>query len=166
MTEFKLKTGSALQVFNGTAEKTSGGLKKKDLKKNKNGSVVSVKKSKQASKGNSFIKQKEKARKAGAESFKYTNAAGEVKIYYKSELPTGMVIYSSTKPSSSKKSAKKSPKKSAKKSAKKSKSLLGMFGGDCSYEHNNGQKGGGCSYEHKKSRSKSRSKSRGKSSRK
>lgn len=36
-------TGSKLQVFNGTAKHTSGGLKKEDLMKNKNGKVVSKK---------------------------------------------------------------------------------------------------------------------------
>jgi hypothetical protein len=36
---------SKLVVFNGNKEKTSGGLAKKDLKKNKNGKIVSVKQS-------------------------------------------------------------------------------------------------------------------------
>jgi len=38
------KIGNKLQVWNGTAEKTSGGLTKKDLVKNKRGKVVSKKK--------------------------------------------------------------------------------------------------------------------------
>lgn len=37
------KVGSKLEVFNGTAEKTSGGLKIGDLMKNKKGKVVSKK---------------------------------------------------------------------------------------------------------------------------
>lgn len=45
----KLSVGSKAQVFHGTAEKTSGGLRKKDIKKNKWGKYVSVKKSAQAS---------------------------------------------------------------------------------------------------------------------
>ena len=45
---FQLSVGSKAQVFHGTAEKTSGGLKKKDLKKNKWGKIVSVKMSNKA----------------------------------------------------------------------------------------------------------------------
>jgi len=37
--------GSRAEVYHGTAEKTSGGLSKKDLKKNKHGRIVSLKKS-------------------------------------------------------------------------------------------------------------------------
>jgi hypothetical protein len=37
------KFGSRRQVFNGTAEKTPGGLKKDDLLKNTYGRIVSVK---------------------------------------------------------------------------------------------------------------------------
>lgn len=47
---FKLKEGSRRQVFNGTAEHTSGGLIKKDLMKNKHGEIVSKKASKAAKK--------------------------------------------------------------------------------------------------------------------
>lgn len=39
------KIGSKLQVWNGIAEKTSGGLTKHDLMKNKRGKIVSKKKS-------------------------------------------------------------------------------------------------------------------------
>ena len=39
-----LKQGSRRQVWNGTAEKTPGGLTKSDLLKNKNGRIVSAKK--------------------------------------------------------------------------------------------------------------------------
>jgi hypothetical protein len=35
--------GTRAEVFHGTAEHTAGGLKKKDLKKNKFGRIVSVK---------------------------------------------------------------------------------------------------------------------------
>jgi hypothetical protein len=44
------KTGSRAQVMHGTAEKTSGGLTKKDLKYNKWGRIVSRRKSSQAKK--------------------------------------------------------------------------------------------------------------------
>ena len=37
------KVGSRYQVFTGKAEKTSGGLRKNDLKKNKQGRIVSKK---------------------------------------------------------------------------------------------------------------------------
>jgi hypothetical protein len=46
MVEEMMTIGSRAQVFHGTAKKTSGGLTKKDLKKNKYGSIVSAKKSK------------------------------------------------------------------------------------------------------------------------
>ena len=39
-----LKQGSRRQVWNGTAEKTPGGLTKDDLLKNKHGRIVSSKK--------------------------------------------------------------------------------------------------------------------------
>lgn len=39
-----LRVGSRRQVFNGSAEKTHGGLKKDDLIKNKHGRIVSAKK--------------------------------------------------------------------------------------------------------------------------
>ena len=39
------KIGSRRKVWNGTAERTVGGLTKKDLKQNKYGRIVSVKRS-------------------------------------------------------------------------------------------------------------------------
>jgi len=39
------KVGSRRKVWNGTAEKTVGGLTRKDLKQNKYGRIVSVKRS-------------------------------------------------------------------------------------------------------------------------
>lgn len=39
------KVGSRRKVWNGTAEKTSGGLTRKDLKQNKYGRIVSTKRS-------------------------------------------------------------------------------------------------------------------------
>jgi hypothetical protein len=44
MVDFKKTFGSRREVYNGTAEKTTGGLFKKDLFKNKNGRIVSKKK--------------------------------------------------------------------------------------------------------------------------
>ena len=43
MVDFKKTFGSRREVYNGTAEKTTGGLFKKDLFKNKNGRIVSKK---------------------------------------------------------------------------------------------------------------------------
>lgn len=45
-----MTVGTKQQVWNKTAEQTSGGLKRKDLKKNKQGKVVSKEKSKLAKK--------------------------------------------------------------------------------------------------------------------
>jgi hypothetical protein len=42
---------------------------------------------------NDFMKAKEKARKADADEFEYTNKDGEKKVYKKSVTATGMVIY-------------------------------------------------------------------------
>jgi hypothetical protein len=44
-TQRSSKIGSRRKVWNGTAEKTKGGLTRKDLKKNKHGRIVSVKRS-------------------------------------------------------------------------------------------------------------------------
>lgn len=44
MTEFQQTFGSQLQVWNGTAKKTTGGNTKKDLMRTKNGRIVSRKK--------------------------------------------------------------------------------------------------------------------------
>lgn len=44
------KRGTKTEVFNGLAEKTSGGLKKSDLIQNKRGNIVSKKRSEQGSK--------------------------------------------------------------------------------------------------------------------
>lgn len=51
---FEILIGSRAQVHHGTAYKTSGGLKKKDLKKNKHGKIVSRLKS---SKGPQMLKR-------------------------------------------------------------------------------------------------------------
>ena len=56
-TQRSSKYGSRRKVWNGTAEKTKGGLTRKDLKQNKYGRIVSVKRSQrggalQASQGN------------------------------------------------------------------------------------------------------------------
>ena len=58
--------GTRAEVFHGTAHHTSGGLKKRDLKKNKKGSIVSVKMSEKAKKAyrkNSVLKAKSREMK-------------------------------------------------------------------------------------------------------
>ena len=51
-----LNIGSRAQVMHGKAKQTSGGLKKKDLKYNKRGKIVSKKASKAAKKSKNLIK--------------------------------------------------------------------------------------------------------------
>ena len=55
--------GSRAQVMHGTADHTSGGLTKKDLKMNKWGRIVSRKKSMKAKKDNRLVKLGFKTRK-------------------------------------------------------------------------------------------------------
>lgn len=54
--DFEKTIGSRAEVFHGTAKKTSGGLQKSDLMKNKSGSIVSVKKSEMAKRDNRLEK--------------------------------------------------------------------------------------------------------------
>jgi|ETNvirnome_6_100_1030635.scaffolds.fasta_scaffold00083_64 hypothetical protein len=51
---------------------------------------------KKPKKMNDFMKAKEKARKANADEFEYTNKDGEKKVYKKTVTATGMVIYRTT----------------------------------------------------------------------
>ena len=50
MVEFKNRLGSRAEVFHGVARQTTGGLRKKDLMKNKHGEIVSKKKHRTAKK--------------------------------------------------------------------------------------------------------------------
>ena len=50
MVEFKKRLGSRAEVFHGNARQTTGGLRKKDLMKNKHGEIVSRKKHRTAKK--------------------------------------------------------------------------------------------------------------------
>lgn len=50
------KVGSRAQVWHGNAEKTAGGLRKKDLIKNKHGRIVSKKKYETAKRENRLVK--------------------------------------------------------------------------------------------------------------
>lgn len=51
------EVGSRAEVMHGNAKSTSGGLRKKDLKYNKSGSIVSKKKSKNMKKGGAWKKR-------------------------------------------------------------------------------------------------------------
>ena len=95
---FQQTIGSRAQVMNGTAEKTSGGLKKKDLKYNSQGRIVSVKKSRSA-------KKEQRLKKAG-----WTYKKGEfgaIKIEQKSPKKRGSKKKGSKKKGSKKKGSKK-----------------------------------------------------------
>ena len=50
------KRGSRVQVMNGNALRTPGGLRKKDLKYNKNGRIVSKRRSARAKRENRLVK--------------------------------------------------------------------------------------------------------------
>ena len=54
--KYELLEGSRAQVYHGTAYKTSGELKKKDLHMNKHGRIVSAKKHKTAKKEKRLLK--------------------------------------------------------------------------------------------------------------
>lgn len=54
--KYKLLTGSRAQVWHGTAYKTTGGLLKEDLVKNKHGEIVSKKKHEQEKKDSNLVK--------------------------------------------------------------------------------------------------------------
>ena len=86
--------GTRAQVMHGTADKTSGGLQKKDLKYNKGGKIVSKKKSGSAKKDNRLVK-------AG-----YKTEKGKFGAVYQ-----GPTESKEKKKSPRKSSAKKSPKK-------------------------------------------------------
>ena len=65
-----MTVGSRAQVFHGTVNKTTGGLEKKDLMKNKHGRIVSVRKHKTAKKENRLKKAGYITKKGEFGSFK------------------------------------------------------------------------------------------------
>ena len=65
-----MTVGSRAQVFHGTVNKTTGGLEKKDLMKNKHGRIVSVRKHKTAKKENRLKKAGYFTKKGEFGSFK------------------------------------------------------------------------------------------------
>ena len=65
-----MTVGSRAQVFHGTVDKTTGGLEKKDLMKNKHGRIVSLKKHKTAKKNNRLKKAGYFTKKGEFGSFK------------------------------------------------------------------------------------------------
>lgn len=70
-----MTVGSRAQVFHGTVDKTTGGLEKKDLMKNKHGRIVSVRKHKTA-------KKERRLKKAG-----YMTKKGEFGSFKKEDKP-------------------------------------------------------------------------------
>ena len=71
--------GSRAEVWHGTAKKTSGGLLKKDLKKNKRGRIVSKKMSNRAKKEKRLEKAGYKTKKGVFKKFKAKKRGGENK---------------------------------------------------------------------------------------
>lgn len=114
----KMQTfGSRRQVFNGTAKKTSGGLKKSDLFQDKYGNIKSKRASKNAKRNKNLIK-------AG-----YTTQKGKFGAVKIEDLKK------SKKSSKKKFSKKSSKKKSSKKSGGKYRRKRTMRGGNsCSSE--------------------------------
>ena len=93
--DFNMRVGSRAQVMNGTAQQTSGGLKKNNLKYNGSGRIVSKKKSVQA-------KKDQRLKKAG---WTYEKGVfGAIKIEDKNVIPKKK---SSKKKGSKKKGSKK-----------------------------------------------------------
>ena len=111
----KCTVGSRAMVMNGTCEKTSGGLKKTQLKYNPNGKIVSKAASERAKKNKNlgvFLVKK------GSKGFEKIPKKGTKA--YKAMLSKKSSKKSSSKKSSSKKSSKKSSsKKSSKRGPKK-----------------------------------------------
>jgi hypothetical protein len=56
MLSYKMTVGSRAQVFNGTKDRTSGGLKREDLFRGKDGRIKSKRASKLAKKNNRLVK--------------------------------------------------------------------------------------------------------------
>ena len=75
--------GSRAEVFHGTAKKTSGGLFKKDLKKNKRGRIVSKKMSKRAKKEKRLEKAGFKTKKGKFTLFDKKKKGGSYELYEK-----------------------------------------------------------------------------------
>ena len=69
--------GSRAEVWHGTAKKTSGGLFKKDLKKNKRGRIVSKKMSNRAKKEKRLEKAGYKTKKGVFKKFKAKKKGGD-----------------------------------------------------------------------------------------
>merc|ERR1711907_326446 len=69
--------GSRAEVWHGTAKKTSGGLLKKDLKKNKRGRIVSKKMSNRAKKEKRLEKAGYKTKKGVFKKFKAKKRGGK-----------------------------------------------------------------------------------------
>ena len=95
-TQFEKRLGSRAEVFHGKARQTTGGLRKKDLMKNKHGEIVSKKKHRTA-------KKEQRLKKHG---------------YFTEKGKFGFVK-KTPKSSKSKKSARKTAKKTSKKGTKK-----------------------------------------------
>ena len=126
--EFKIEIGSRAQVFNGTARRTSGGLKRKDLVKNAKGDIVSRNKSVSARDCNKNplcirgMLQKKNSGKFGPQNKDSENNISKPK----SKKPKSKK--GSTKKSSNNKKAKSKKGSTKKDNNKKSNGILGFLG--------------------------------------
>ena len=129
-------TGSRAQVFHGHAEKTTGGLKKSDLKQNDNGKIVSKKASVAAKKTKNLGEFQASGKGFELAPKKGTKAHKDLKTSKKSRKSAKKKSRKSAKKKSrksakksrksakkSRKSAKKKSRKSAKKKSRKSKNI-------------------------------------------
>mgnify|MGYP001244805352 CR=1 FL=1 len=115
------KTGSRAQVFHGNADKTTGGLKKADLKQNENGKIVSKKASTAAKKTKNLGKFQATGKGFALAPKKGTKAHKDLKSGKNSRKSSRKSRKSARKPRKSATKPRKSatkPRKSKKKSRK------------------------------------------------
>tara|TARA_Y100000389_G_C17436984_1_gene506139 strand:- start:928 stop:1350 length:423 start_codon:yes stop_codon:yes gene_type:complete len=117
------KIGSRAQVWNGTCEKTAGGLKKTALKKNKNGEIVSKKASASAKKLDnlSFWKVQGAEKKKQGEFSEFLRPKKGSKAYNEFKKNEGKMEDEKKKSSKKKSSKKKSKIKCSSRGKKKCK---------------------------------------------
>ena len=112
------KTGSRAQVFHGNADKTTGGLKKADLKQNENGKIVSKKASTAAKKTKNLGKFQATGKGFALAPKKGTKAHKDLKSGKNSRKSSRKSRKSARKPRKSARKSATKPRKSKKKSRK------------------------------------------------
>ena len=76
------RVGTRAQVMHGNAKQTAGGLKKKDLKYNKQGKIVSKKMSQRAKKEKRLQKAGYTTKKGQFGAFKMRGGEGKATVYF------------------------------------------------------------------------------------